>query len=135
MKTSHRFAALAAAIVAATGVFTATMPTVAGAAPADFSSCDLSVKLAELQGWDPNGHWNIMVWKESAGGFTEGPNDVGVSDGTWMHECKNLSKRSNYYWKVFKTGTFVHKGDGGFRNWAYLGKFTKDGETVHFLSP
>ena len=36
---------------------------------------------------------------------------------------------------IFKSGTFVNQGDGGFINWAFEGRFTrtgKDGKTVVF---
>jgi hypothetical protein len=133
MTTTHRLAMLAAAVATAAGV-AAALPATAGAAPASVPSCDLSQKVLELQAWDRNNQWNIIVWKESASA-SNSFNDVVVSGSDYYHECKNLSKQSNYYWRVFKTGTFVHKGDGGFRNYAYSGHFTKDGETITFLNP
>jgi hypothetical protein len=36
---------------------------------------------------------------------------------------------------VFKEGTFVNHGDGGYINWAFRGEFKRDGDTVDFSAP
>lgn len=38
----------------------------------------------------------------------------------------------NYHVYIFKDGTFTHKGDGGFINWAFGGAFKRNGNTVVF---
>jgi hypothetical protein len=130
MKTRHRLAAMAVTAVAAAGALTTALP--AAAAPLAFTSCDLSVKLDELRAWDTNDKYNIIVWKASASASNDLQGTVSSGE-TEVNECHNPAKTSKYYWKIFTNGTFVHKGDGGFRNWAFYGSFTRDGETVHFF--
>eukprot|EP00168_Porphyra_purpurea_P009778 TRINITY_DN2399_c0_g1_i1.p1 TRINITY_DN2399_c0_g1~~TRINITY_DN2399_c0_g1_i1.p1 ORF type:complete len:181 (-),score=72.57 TRINITY_DN2399_c0_g1_i1:328-870(-) len=33
---------------------------------------------------------------------------------------------------VFRSGTWINRGDGGFINWAFIGKFKRSGKTVTF---
>merc|ERR1711934_1319992 len=35
---------------------------------------------------------------------------------------------------VFHSGLFVNYGDGGYVNWAFRGKFTRTGGSVHFYA-
>ncbi|GAA2780518.1 hypothetical protein [Crossiella cryophila] len=132
MKITHRLAALAAVVAAGTATLTMTLPSAAEAAAAGFPTCDLSEKVKELQRWDTNNQYNIIVWKESARASSD-LRGVAAQDFANSHECKNTVKHSNYFWAAFREGTFVHQGDGGYRNWAFVGNFQRDGETVRFF--
>lgn len=40
--------------------------------------------------------------------------------------CAESAKKTRYYYVAFKgSGFFVRKGDGGYRNWAFYGVFTR----------
>ncbi|MET7878933.1 hypothetical protein ABZS52_18620 [Micromonospora profundi] len=94
-------------------------------AAAAWKSCNLGAKVDELRGWDANGKYNIIVWKDSA---YERANFEGVvlSGIEYAEACDDYSgSLSLYRWAVFKSGTFVRKGDGGYRNWAFFGRWTR----------
>ncbi|MBP2478472.1 hypothetical protein JOF53_007344 [Crossiella equi] len=128
MKLRHRLAALAVTTVAAATMIGGVLPSTAFA----FPSCDLSEKVKELQAWDHNGKYNILVWKDTADGGKD-LRGIEHQGSEWFHECKFLGKSSTYHWAVFKEGWFLHKGDGGYRNWAYYGLVTREGEKVNFF--
>jgi hypothetical protein len=39
----------------------------------------------------------------------------------------------NYTVYIFDEGVFLHQGDGGFLNWAFMGKFVRDGDKVSLV--
>ncbi|EWM16631.1 hypothetical protein [Kutzneria sp. 744] len=134
MKSTHRAAAITAAAIAAAVAFTTALPVSAGASALELNTCDLSGKAKEMQTWDAAGKYNIIVWKESAAATYDLHGEIQEASGTAVYtECKSvIAKSSRYRWATFEDGTFVHQGDGGFRNYAYIGNFTKNGETITF---
>ncbi|MDK1472917.1 hypothetical protein QNO07_05635 [Streptomyces sp. 549] len=130
MKTKQRAAAYGLALVAMAGALTVMSPQAAMAA--DISPCDLSKKVQELRAWDTNGKYNIIVWKESARKSSKF-NGVQVRGHTRNATCKTVTgDKANYFWMVFRDGEFTRKGDGGYRNWAFSGKFTRNDNHVKF---
>ncbi|MGO1054877.1 hypothetical protein [Crossiella sp. CA198] len=116
----------------------ALVGTVAVAAPATgfadeyLHTCDLSKKIDELQGWGADRSNNIIVYKDSAraNSWFEGVVSQGQKQAM---ACNEHWAPSTFHWVVFKgRGYFEHKGDGGYRNWAFYGVFDRDGEKVNF---
>lgn len=134
MKPIRRFAAMAAATVTVAVAFTTALPIAAGASALDFNTCNLLDKAKELQSWDAAGKYNLIVWKESAAATYDLHGEVQEASGVADYpECKSpVDKHSRYHWATFEYGAFVHQGDGGYRNYAYIGIFTKNGETITF---
>ncbi len=131
MKVRQKLAVRGLALLSLTAVLALAAPQAAFAAGVD--SCDLGKKVDELRGWDTNGRYNIMVWKESArqsGHF----NGVDVQGHALELECGNVvGTRSNYFWAMFRDGEFTRQGDGGYRNWAFYGVFERNDNHVKFL--
>lgn len=125
MKIKQYAAALAVATLAGTG---ATIATTAAPASAAWDSCDLGVKLAELQNYDAEGKYNIIVWKDSA---YESADLKGVKEqgNISESECSYVPDTVNYHWAIFEEGTFTRKGDGGYRNWAFTGVWDRPDDT------
>ncbi|QBI54069.1 hypothetical protein [Streptomonospora litoralis] len=122
----------AAAVLALAGAATAGAPAAAQAS--DYlDPCDLRTKIDELQGWGSDTSKNIIVYKATA---RESSHFEGVvSRGTTQAKpCENFwPSEHDYHWVVFSgDGEFVRKGDGGYRNWAFFGVFTRDGNVVDF---
>jgi len=131
MRIGKHLAVCAAAVVAMTGAVTVSA---AQPAAADFDACDLRVKLAELNAWDAEDQYNIIVWKDSA---KESAHFNGVVEQghTVAGECDNVvGEDADFFWAIFEDGEFTRKGDGGYRNWAFRGHFERDGNHVQFLS-
>lgn len=62
----------------------------------------------------------------------------GVSDpNAEQAEIKKTDYRTEYYKVVvFRSDGFLYKsGDGGFENWYFSGKYTRDGDVVKFQAP
>ncbi|MFF9654097.1 hypothetical protein [Streptomyces sp. NPDC014622] len=60
-------------------------------------------------------------------------NGVVAQGRTRATPCMDVSgNRSNYFWVVFRGGEFTRKGDGGYRNWAFYGKFTRKDNVATF---
>ncbi|HEV7980343.1 hypothetical protein [Amycolatopsis sp.] len=113
------------------GTLSVAAPQVASAS--DYiNPCDLSTKIDELQGFGSDKSKNIVVYKESARKSSRF-NGI-VSSGTVRATpCGELFGLSNYHWVVFKgDGEFVRKGDGGYRNWAFYGRWTRNDSVVKF---
>jgi hypothetical protein len=127
MKLTKRIATTAAGAVAATGL--AAGAVVATGTPAQaFDPCDLSSKVNELEAWDAEDHYNIIVWKGSAYGDAQlkGVKDQGSFSAS---ECSYVPETVDYHWAIFEEGTFDRVGDGGYRNWAFSGVFDRPDDT------
>jgi hypothetical protein len=129
MQTATMTKGLGALVLACT--LSVVTPQVASAS--DYlNPCDLRTKIDELQGFGSDKSKNIMVFKESArqSSLFGQP----VSSGTIEAKpCGEPWGRSKYYWVVFTgEGEFVRKGDGGYRNWAFFGVFTRNDNVVKF---
>lgn len=122
--TKRRLGLGAAGAMAATGALTAATVQPAAA----FDACDLSTKVNELKAWDNNNEYNVMVWKDSAyeSADLKGVELVGSEKKKPCAEFTN--DLDTYHWAVFKSGEFVRKGDGGYRNWAFYGVFDREGD-------
>ncbi|MET8981196.1 hypothetical protein ABZX85_36935 [Streptomyces sp. NPDC004539] len=130
MRIRQRAAAYGVALATLSGALTFMTPQTAMAA--DISVCDLGKKVRELRAWDANHKYNIVVWKESARKSSRFKGVV-VQGHTRAVPCKDFSgNKSNYFWAVFREGEFTRKGDGGYRNWAFSGKFTRNDKYVKF---
>jgi hypothetical protein len=127
MRIKQRIAAYAAAGIATAGLGTGAMLATATPAQA-FDSCDLSSKVNELESWDAEDHYNIIVWKDSAFGSADlhGVKDQGSFSAS---ECATVPETVNYHWVIFEDGTFDRVGDGGYRNWAFSGVFDRPNDT------
>ncbi|MET8091241.1 hypothetical protein [Micromonospora sp. NPDC005220] len=103
-------------------------------AAAAWKSCDLGVKVDELRGWDVNNKYNIMVWKLSA---QESVHFEGVAftGGTYTNECDTVRNKASFRWVMFESGTFVRKGEGGYRNWAFFGRWTRPTDKKVIFKP
>lgn len=115
----RRAIALFVAVVALTaGTLTSAQP-----ASAAWDSCDLRVKVNELRGWDVHDKYNIIVWKATAKESID-LNGVVLSGNKEYTAC-DFGEGRFYHWAVFKSGDFVRKGDGGYRNWAFYGHWKR----------
>jgi hypothetical protein len=130
MKIRQKVAACSAALLALVGTLTLATPQAAFAAGID--GCDLSKKVDELRGWDANGNYNIIVWKESAREHSRF-NGILHQGHTTARECSYVPDTVNYFWVIFRDGEFTRKGDGGYRNWAFFGRFDRNDKYVKFL--
>ncbi|TDD63232.1 hypothetical protein E1263_00980 [Kribbella antibiotica] len=133
--TIKRGATRAAAIVLAGAGLLAgagVQQAVAADPPGDpnFNSCDLSQKANELAGWDDQGKYNVVVWKENHR-YSSVFHGVVAEGETADYDCNGRSF-GKYFWKVFRSGEFTRQGDGGYRNWAFYGVWTRTGNTVTF---
>jgi hypothetical protein len=101
------------------------------AAMADYiDPCDLSKKITELQGWGSDTSKNIMVWKADAEKSVR-YNGAVSAGSAWAHDCGGSWDQDEYRWVVFSgDGEFVRKGDGGYRNWAFFGSWTRPSDNV-----
>jgi len=121
-----------AATLAVAGAVSVAAPAVASA-DEFIEPCDLSSKIDELQGWGSDTSNNIMVYKATAreSSHFEGVVEEGTAKAV---PCDNVFPRNHdYHWVVFSgDGEFVRKGDGGYRNWAFYGSFTRDDNVVTF---
>jgi hypothetical protein len=123
MRTKKLIGTTLAAGVATTAMAGGMVLATGGAAQA-FDSCDLSSKVNELEAWDAEDHYNIIVWKDSAFGSADlhGVKDQGSFSAS---ECATVPETVNYHWVIFEEGTFDRVGDGGYRNWAFSGVFDR----------
>jgi hypothetical protein len=124
MKTTHRIltGGLAAAALA-TGLGLAA-PLAASASEVD--ACHLDRKVAEIRGWDVNNKLNIMIYRDRArrdSHFT----DVKAEGDLTARPCSEpFAQETKFHYVAFKgSGYFVRKGDGGYRNWAFYGVYTR----------
>jgi hypothetical protein len=129
MKVRAKIAAYGLALLSLIGTLSLVAPQ---AALADINTCNLSYKVDELRGWDTNGAYNILVWKESAQGGIR-LSGVALQGSHWAETCNGTDGRSNYFWAMFRDGEFTLKGDGGYRNWAFFGRWTRNDRHVTFL--
>ncbi|HEV7980342.1 hypothetical protein [Amycolatopsis sp.] len=131
MKVRQKIAAYATALLALTGALTLAAPQAASAAGID--SCDLSKKVNELRGWDTNGKYNIVVWQESARQHSRF-NGIVIQGHATARQCAAVVPETvHYFWVVFRDGEFTRKGDGGYRNWAFFGRWNRNDKYVKFL--
>ncbi|KAK4999581.1 hypothetical protein LTR66_001412 [Elasticomyces elasticus] len=71
----------------------------------------------------------IIVWTEhDASGLR------GSQQGNLMCPCPNQNKTMTYKCYVFDSGDFHLKGDGGYLNWAFAGKYNRHGKDLSFTS-
>ncbi|GGK81802.1 hypothetical protein GCM10012284_14830 [Mangrovihabitans endophyticus] len=117
-RAGARFAMVAA--LALSALFVAGQP-----ASAAWKSCDLRVKVNQLRGYDANGKFNILVWKGSAEKSIH-LKGVTLNATVQRKACDQPASGMKYYhWAMFKSGDFVRKGDGGYRNWAFFGNWKR----------
>ncbi|MDK1472918.1 hypothetical protein QNO07_05640 [Streptomyces sp. 549] len=132
MKTLRKNAARSVALLAMAGALSVTVPQTATAASDYLNPCDLSTKIQELQDWGSDKSNNIVVYKDSAH-KSSNFNNVVARGKTTAKPCKQVFGTATYHWVVFKgSGKFTRKGDGGYRNWAFYGKFTRNDNVVTF---
>ncbi|MGW4208509.1 hypothetical protein ACWEIJ_11040 [Lentzea sp. NPDC004789] len=131
MKVRQKIASYGIALLSLTGALALAAPQ--SAVAADIDTCDLSKKVDELRGWDTNGQYNIIVWKDSARESAR-LNGVVVQGNVRALDCNNhVGVTSFYLWAIFRDGEFTQKGDGGYRNWAFYGRWTRNDRHVTFL--
>ncbi|MET8981195.1 hypothetical protein ABZX85_36930 [Streptomyces sp. NPDC004539] len=131
MKTVHKTGVRGLTLLALVGVLSVTVPQTATAS--DYlKPCDLRTKIDELQGWGSHMNYNIIVYKASAQKSSKF-NKIVTQGKTKATPCGHVFGSATYHWVVFKgSGTFTRKGDGGYRNWAFYGKFTRNDKVVKF---
>lgn len=86
--------------------------------------------MMEQASYAARGSSNVMVFNMSQ------PYERNISEIKFF---KQANYQGVFYgiW-IFKSGTFTNKGDGGFINWAFNGRFQrsgKQGHTVTFQQP
>ncbi|MET8091240.1 hypothetical protein [Micromonospora sp. NPDC005220] len=118
------------AVLRATAVALVATATVAvGATPANavtIHECHLNHTVDELTRFGDVTKNNVIVYAGSAedSSHFEGVVRRGHEIYPACHEGEDSSK--TFYWVVFRgKGTFVRKGDGGYRNWAFFGVFDR----------
>ncbi|GAA2841254.1 hypothetical protein [Crossiella cryophila] len=131
MSIRQKVAGYGAAVLAMVGALSVAAPL---AAQAEINPCDLGVKLQELRGWDANDQYNIVVWKSTARESSHF-NGIALQGHETAQECKGFFGNTvHIFWMVFKDGQFTRKGDGGYRNWAFSGRFERNDRHVKFLA-
>ena len=85
MKIRAKIAAFGLALLSVIGMLSLAAPRAALASPT-INTCDLSYKVNELRGWDTNGQYNILVWKDSAQGAIR-LSGVALQDHHWAETC------------------------------------------------
>lgn len=129
-----RIISSAATAVALTAGIGLAAPLVASAGNhQEIDACHLDKKVDEIQGWDVHHQWNIMVWRDRA--WADGQfHGIEVQGTARAKPCREpAASETTFHWVAFRDGYFVRKGDGGYVNWAFSGKFTRDGgERVNF---
>lgn len=93
------------------------------------NTCDLTETVDEIKGQVEGGS-NIVVYRadhEESSNF-----DNTIRSGTLgTNACGNVVDKVTIKWVEFTgDGSFVRKGDGGSRNWAFAGDFTRDGDSA-----
>jgi hypothetical protein len=132
MRTRFGSAVAGIAVLAATGALTVGAAPTASAEEA-FNSCDLSVKAAELAAMDRTGRYNIVVWKDGAR-RSASFNGIITEGDIRKRGCNGSEGDFTYHWVVFHDGDFTRQGDGGYRNWAFSGRFERNDTQVRFLA-
>lgn len=131
MKLRQKIAAYGLALLSLIGTLTLVAPQ--SAVAGGFNTCDLSKKIDELRAWDTNNKYNFLVWKESAKESIR-LNGVSATGSEHAQDCSGSGDWHNYYWAIFRDGEFTRKGDGGYRNWAFFGRWNRDNDRhVTFL--
>ncbi|GGK81814.1 hypothetical protein [Mangrovihabitans endophyticus] len=120
--------ALVAGAVAVTGVVAGASPASA-AYPPTIVPCHLDQTVGELTQWGANGKNNVIVYVGSAkkSAHFEGVVKRGHKKKYGCNEIgEPFNNKRTFYWVVFHgKGTFVRKGDGGYRNWAFFGVYDR----------
>lgn len=118
----------AVALVAAAGLAVGMSPALA-AYPPRIVPCDLGQTVDELTKYGDAKQNNVIVFMESArdSAHFEGVVKQGSAKAWGCNEVGDpWNNKRTYHWVVFQgKGTFVRKGDGGYRNWAFFGVFDR----------
>jgi hypothetical protein len=124
MKTTHRIIAGGATALALAAGLGLAAPLAASASEVD--ACHLDKKVSEIHGWDVNDKYNLMVYRDRARKDSHFNGVVAEGDLRAKPCSEPFAQETTFHYVAFKgSGYFVRKGDGGYRNWAFYGVWTR----------